>query len=263
MSASNFPPMPNALAKRKSPVTRAFCRPNFRYAAGRPRRISPPSLISSWMRDALWIISRAAARSMASEVSCPPSAWKASSVTVGRIRLPPASITYEAMSCSSGSSETMLSRIRASTRASSLAMPKSCEPVIGAVPIRAIESAYITVSWVREVGARRAEAKDATRPVTSAVPCSAAADGLVPDGHDGPHRAVAGRDALDRRRDRLEERVDHVVPVTDPVGHHDDGHHNRHERVDEVLVVHVRCRELDRLRREVGDASQVGGVVLK
>src|SRR2546427_12145000 len=41
----------------------------------------------------------------------------------------------------------MLSRIRASTRASSLATPKSSEPMIGAVPSRAIAWPYITISW--------------------------------------------------------------------------------------------------------------------
>src|SRR3989442_955476 len=81
------------------------------------------------------------------------------------------------------------------------------------------------------------------------------------DDRAGGHGPVAG-DGLDCRSDRLEERVDHVVAVADPIGHHHDGHHDCHERVDERLVVDVRRCEADRLRREVGDSAQVSVVVL-
>src|SRR5438132_1610918 len=50
------------------------------------------------------------------------------------------------MSWSRGSSVTMLSRIRASTKASSVATPKSSEPMIRAVLSRAIARPYITIS---------------------------------------------------------------------------------------------------------------------
>src|SRR6266536_4062550 len=119
------------------------------------------------------------------------------------------------MSWRRGSSETMLSRIRSSTRASSLVTPKSCEPVIGAVPIRAIKSAYIIVSWVpdrrrpRGCGSGHPRRRKAGGRFTAG---SGPADGLIRDGRDGPHRDLAvGRDALDRGRDRLEACMDHVI----------------------------------------------------
>src|SRR5213593_3395092 len=72
----------------------------------------------------------------------------ASRVTIGRLCFPPASITYRAISWRRGSSDTMLCRIFASTRAISLATPKSKEVVIKAVPVGPIASAYITISGV-------------------------------------------------------------------------------------------------------------------
>src|SRR5207245_7771672 len=261
----NWPPSPNAFTNRKSPVMRAFCNPNFLYAVMRPRRISPPSLMSSWIRVAEWMSSRAAARSIACAASVPPRARKARRVTIGRMRLPPASITYRAMSWRRGSSETMLWRIFASTRAISGATPKSRDEVVKALPIRAIPPTYITVSGVpsRYLGGsalpRSAVAKNHAEGMNRSLAAGRFAGDL--DDRAGGHGPVAG-DGLDRRRDGLEERVDHVVAVADPIGHHHDGHHDRHERIDERLIVDVRRRQADRLRREVGDPAQVAVVVL-
>src|SRR3989441_4534536 len=261
ISASNLPPMPKALTNRKSPVIRAFCNPNFLYAVRRPRRISPPSLMSSWIRVAEWMSSKAAARSIACAASVPPRARKARRVTIGRMRLPPASMTYRAISWRRGSSETMLWRIFASTRAISGATPKSRDGVVKALAIRAIAPAYITISGV------------CCRPAADVRRLGRNRDGLGRqlltarrfardlDDRAGGHGPVDG-DALDRRCDRLEERVDHVVAVADPIGHHHDGHHDRHEWVDERLVLNVRCRKANRLRRQVRDALKLAVVVL-
>src|SRR5205807_457174 len=89
----------------------------------------------------------------------------------------------------------------------------------------------------------------------------AAADFAQGLGDRGFRDMPVPRHASDRRRDGLEERMDHIVAVPDPIGHHDDGHHDRHERVDERLVLDVRAGEVYRLRRQVRDAPQVGIVV--
>src|SRR3989475_4382212 len=166
------------------------------------------------------------------------------------------------MSWRRGSSVTMLSRIRASTRASSLATPKSSEPMIGAVPSRAIAWPYITISWscdpYPEGTGRNGEPSLAQR-VHGLRAAADLLDGLD-DGLRG-HGSVP-RDATDRGSNRFEEHVDHVIAVADPVCHHHDRHHDRHERVHERLIVHVRSRETNRLRREVRNPPKMAVVVL-
>src|SRR2546427_2267739 len=111
----------------------------------------------------------------------------------------------------------MLSRIRASTRASSLATPKSSEPMIGAVPSRAIAWPYITISWscdpYPEGTGRNGEPSLAER-VHGLRAAGDLVDGLD-DGLRG-HGSVP-RDATDRGSNRFEEHVDHVIAVADPV----------------------------------------------
>src|SRR6266550_4172523 len=262
MSSSNRPPIPNALTKRKSPVTSAFWRPNFLYAARRPRRMSPPSLMSSWISVAEWISSNAAARSTACRTSVPPRARKASNVTMGRIRLPPDSITYRAISWRRGSSVRMLSRIRASTKASSLVTPKSSEPMIGAVPSRAIAWPYITISSAHDPCQEGMCPEGETASESGLCVSGAAGDFVDRLGDALRGHGSVPRDPTDGRRDRFEERVDHVVAVADPIRHHHHGHHDRHERVHEGLVVHVRGGEANRLRREVRDPSEMAVVVV-
>src|SRR5205823_14971330 len=131
------------------------------------------------------------------------------------------------MSSRSGSSETMLSRIRASTRAISRATPKSNEPATVAVPIRAILWSYLTVSgeqngWSSGRAATGREEAHRRKGTADSGPAGADAHQL----HGGSRsRVTVPRDAPNRRRDRLKERVDHVIPIADPVRHHHDGHH--------------------------------------
>ena len=94
-----------------------------RSADGRPRRISPPSMMSSCRSVAEWISSSATAASIASSRRAGPwptrAAWKTSSTTVGRMRFPPAPTRCAAIWCRRCSRDPSSAASRASTRARS------------------------------------------------------------------------------------------------------------------------------------------------
>src|SRR6266550_9354129 len=112
-----------------------------------------------------------------------------------------------------GSSVRMLSRIRASTKASSLVTPKSSEPMIGAVPSRAIAWPYITISSAHDP-CREGMCPEGETALRLGLCVSGAAGDFVDRLGDAlrGHGPVP-RDATDGRRDCFEERVDHVVAV--------------------------------------------------
>jgi len=78
-SASKRAQSAKARLKRKSPATSVSATPKVLTAEGRPRRVSPRSMMSSCRRVAEWISSSATAASIASSrraSGCPPAeAW--------------------------------------------------------------------------------------------------------------------------------------------------------------------------------------------
>src|SRR5437867_570271 len=242
MSSSNFPPIRNALVNMKSPVTRASWIPNFRYAAGRPRRSIPPSLMSSWIKLALWMSSSAAAMSTTLPTDFPPTLLNARRVTRGRTRLPPDAMTYSAISVRSGSSEARDSRIRCSTRFNSRETPKSGAVVIPVTLISSYGSALFNC-LVREAHGRRIEQAGAANAPPNQRGFDSRGAGRDPRGDMCDVNSPSLHGLADRRRYRAQVRVDHVVAVSDPLRHHHDGDHDRDEGIEEGIVTELPRRE--------------------
>ena len=121
----------DAVPKSMSPTRMAVELPYFALALGAPRRTSASSITSSWHSEATWVSSTPAAEAMTSGLMPVPSS-EASNVSIGRNRLPPASMRWVLASAMNASSWSTSRRSSASTSASpSCRRAESCSDVPG------------------------------------------------------------------------------------------------------------------------------------